>query len=48
VRRHVARRARLRRAGVQLEIEIPDDVPTLQLDSGLMVQLLANLLTNAM
>ena len=40
--------ARLRRAGVQLEIEIPDDVPTLQLDSGLMVQLLVNLLTNAM
>jgi signal transduction histidine kinase len=40
--------ARLRRAGVQLEIEISDDIPTLQLDSGLMVQLLVNLLTNAM
>lgn len=40
--------ARLRRVGVQLDIEIPDDVPTLQLDSGLMVQLLVNLLTNAM
>lgn len=40
--------ARLRRQGVQLELEIPDQVPTLQLDSGLMVQLLMNLLTNAM
>lgn len=40
--------ARLHRLGIGLEIEIPDDVPTLQLDSGLMVQLLVNLLTNAM
>lgn len=40
--------ARLRRQGVRLEIEIPDRVPTLPLDSGLMVQLLINLLTNSM
>jgi len=40
--------ARLRRQGVQLETEVADEIPTLQLDSGLMVQLLMNLLTNAM
>lgn len=40
--------ARLRRQGVRLELEAPDLVPTLQLDSGLMAQLLMNLLTNAM
>ncbi|HET8798292.1 MAG TPA: ATP-binding protein [Thermoanaerobaculia bacterium] len=40
--------ARLRRQGVQLELDLADHVPTLQLDSGLMVQLLMNLLTNAM
>jgi signal transduction histidine kinase len=40
--------ARLRRQGVQLELDMVEEVPTLQLDSGLMVQLLMNLLTNAM
>jgi two-component system sensor histidine kinase AtoS len=40
--------ARLRRHGVQLETEVADEIPPLQLDSGLMVQLLMNLLTNAM
>ncbi|HEX7706464.1 MAG TPA: ATP-binding protein [Thermoanaerobaculia bacterium] len=40
--------ARLRRGGVTLEVDIPDAVPPLQLDSGLMVQLLVNLLTNSM
>jgi signal transduction histidine kinase len=40
--------ARLRRQGVTLETEIADSVPPLQLDAGLMVQLLMNLLTNAM
>ena len=40
--------ARLRRHGVHLETEIGDELPTLQLDAGLMVQLLMNLLTNAM
>lgn len=40
--------ARLRRQGVTLAVEIDDDVPTLSLDSGLMVQLLVNLLTNSM
>jgi signal transduction histidine kinase len=40
--------ARLRRQGVSLEVDIADDVPMLQLDSGLIVQLLMNLLTNAM
>jgi len=40
--------ARLRRQGITLDVEIPDDVPVLQLDSSLMVQLLMNLLTNAM
>jgi len=40
--------ARLRRQGVTLETSIAEHVPTLQLDSGLMVQLLMNLLTNSM
>jgi signal transduction histidine kinase len=40
--------ARLRRHGVSLEVDIPDEVPSLQLDPGLIVQLLMNLLTNAM
>lgn len=40
--------ARLRRQGVTLNVEIDDDVPPLSLDSGLMVQLLVNLLTNSM
>jgi len=40
--------ARLRRQGVKLDVEIDDDVPPLSLDSGLMVQLLVNLLTNSM
>ncbi len=40
--------ARVRRQGVALELEISESVPSLQLDSGLMVQLLMNLLTNAM
>lgn len=40
--------ARLRRQGVTLEVDIPEGVPMLQLDSGLMVQLLVNLLTNSM
>ena len=40
--------ARLRRQGVTLEVEIDDDVPMLSLDSGLIVQLLVNLLTNSM
>jgi signal transduction histidine kinase len=40
--------ARLRRQGVTLETTIADDLPTLQLDSGLLVQLLINLLTNSM
>ena len=40
--------ARTRRAGINLEIDIPDsDVPVLSLDHGLMVQLLVNLLTNS-
>lgn len=41
-------RARLRRQGVTLETEIADGVPTLSLDSGLIVQVILNLLTNAM
>jgi len=40
--------ARLRRQGVTLDVEIDDDVPMLALDSGLMVQLFVNLLTNSM
>jgi len=40
--------ARLRRQGVHLLLDIPEDLPTLALDSGLMVQLLMNLLANAM
>jgi signal transduction histidine kinase len=40
--------ARLRRQGIALVSEIADRVPVLQLDSGLMVQVLINLLTNAM
>lgn len=40
--------ARLRRQGVTLDVQIDDDVPALSLDSGLMVQLLVNLLTNSM
>jgi signal transduction histidine kinase len=40
--------ARLRRQGVTLEVSIAEDVPSLQLDSGLMVQLLMNLLSNSM
>jgi len=40
--------ARLRRQGVTLDVAIDDDVPALSLDSGLMVQLLVNLLTNSM
>jgi signal transduction histidine kinase len=40
--------ARLRRQGIALELDVADDVPPLQLDAGLMVQLLMNLLTNAM
>lgn len=40
--------ARLRRQGVTLETEIAETVPTLQLDSGMIVQVLINLLTNAM
>jgi signal transduction histidine kinase len=40
--------ARLRRQGITLEVEIPEAVPLLLLDSDLMVQLLVNLLTNSM
>lgn len=40
--------ARLRRQGVALELDIADQVPSLLLDHGLMVQLLVNLLTNAL
>ena len=40
--------ARLRRQGIALEVEVADAVPILPLDSGLMVQLLVNLLTNSM
>lgn len=40
--------ARLRRQGVTLDVDIPESVPALPLDSGLMVQLLVNLLTNSM
>ena len=40
--------ARLRRQGVAFDAELAESVPSLQLDSGLMVQLLMNLLTNAM
>jgi signal transduction histidine kinase len=40
--------ARLRRQGVTLETKIAEQIPVLMLDSGLMVQLLMNLLTNAM
>jgi hypothetical protein len=40
--------ARVRKQGVTLEVEISDDLPSLRLDSSLIVQLLMNLLTNAM
>jgi signal transduction histidine kinase len=40
--------ARLRRQIVKLDLDISDSVPVLALDPGLMVQLLVNLLTNAM
>jgi two-component system NtrC family sensor kinase len=40
--------ARLRRHGITLETEISDGIPPLSLDSGLIVQVLINLLTNAM
>lgn len=40
--------ARLRRQGVTLDVEIDEEVPALSLDSGLIVQLLVNLLTNSM
>lgn len=40
--------ARLRRQGVTLETSIAESVPTLQLDPGLMAQVLINLLTNSM
>jgi signal transduction histidine kinase len=40
--------ARFRRQGIAFEVEIADAVPILPLDSGLMVQLLVNLLTNSM
>jgi two-component system, NtrC family, sensor kinase len=40
--------ARLRRQGITLDVEIPETVPLLSLDSDLMVQLLVNLLTNSM
>ena len=40
--------ARLRRQGVTFETALAEHVPLLQLDSGLMVQLLMNLLTNSM
>jgi hypothetical protein len=40
--------ARLRRQGMRLQIEVGERLPTLSLDSGLVVQVLINLLTNAM
>ena len=40
--------ARLRRQGIAFDVEIAESVPILPLDSGLMVQLLVNLLTNSM
>jgi signal transduction histidine kinase len=40
--------ARLRRQGVTLDVEVDEEVPMMSLDSGLIVQLLVNLLTNSM
>ena len=40
--------ARVRRQGITLDVEIGENLPTLPLDGGLMVQLLVNLLTNSM
>jgi len=40
--------ARMRRQGVTLETEIADDVPVFPLDSGLITQVLVNLLTNSL
>ena len=40
--------ARTRRQGIAFEAEIDDSVPALPLDSGLIVQLMVNLLTNAL
>lgn len=40
--------ARLRRQGVALALDISEPIPTLQLDPGLMIQLLVNLLTNSL
>jgi len=40
--------ARLRRQGVELAVDISDPMPVLKLDSGLMVQVLVNLLTNSL
>jgi len=40
--------ARFRRQGVTLEVEITESLPLLQLDPGLMAQLIVNLLTNSM
>jgi len=40
--------ARMRRQGVALNVEVADDVPVFPLDSGLIVQLMVNLLTNSM
>ncbi len=40
--------ARLRRQGISLEVDVEDGAAPLLLDSGLIVQLLVNLLTNSM
>ncbi len=40
--------ARLRRHGVAVNVDITEHLPTMQLDPGLVTQLLMNLLTNAM
>ncbi len=40
--------ARARRMGIALDIDVPDIVPSLQLDQSLMVQVVVNLLTNAL
>lgn len=40
--------ARARRSGIALVVDMPERVPALQLDASLMVQVLVNLLTNAL
>jgi len=40
--------ARMRRQGVMLNVDVADNIPVFPLDSGLIVQLMVNLLTNSM